>query len=112
MADVAGSYVATTFTSQDSTGLTDWLGRGASVSLTLTASGATAGHLFVPGGAENGSDLSADMAGTWTLSADTVRFSQTADTFVRNMAFVFAGNQLSGQDSYSGTVVRLVVTKQ
>ncbi len=112
MADVAGSYAATTFTSQDSTGLTDWLQQGASVTLMLTASGATTGHLFVPGGAENGADLDADMAGTWALHADTVRFSQTADTFVRDMPFVFGNNQLSGQDTYSGTVVRLVLTKQ
>ena len=112
--DVAGSYVASTFTTQDSTGVTDQIGRGASIELVLDTSGVTSGRLFVPGGSEDGSDFDADLEGTWTLRADTVEFNQTADTFIRDMPFLFLSDSdgLSGEETFGGTLVRVVLAKQ
>ncbi len=61
---VAGAYVATTFTVQD-TQLRDVLVAGGSLQLNLVASGATTGQLFVPASITGGPDLSASMAGTF-----------------------------------------------
>ena len=41
---------------------------GSTVAITLATNGTTTGRLFVPGGADDGSDLDGDLAGTWTLS--------------------------------------------
>jgi hypothetical protein len=112
VADLAGSYSATTLTWQDSTGTTNWLAQGSSLSIVLMANDSTRGRLFVPGGDENGADLEADLAGSWVLRGDTVEFDQAADTFVRDMPFVFAGGKLAGQATFSGGTVRVVMVKQ
>ena len=111
VADVAGIYTATSLTTQDSGGTTNWLTQGSSLGVTLDADGVTTGHLFVPGGNDSGGDLNADLAGTWVLHGDTVEFDQVADTFVRDMPFVFADNQLTGNATFSGTTVHVVLAK-
>ena len=35
-----------------------------------------------------------------------------ADTFVRDMPFVYAGGKLTGQATFSGTDVKVVLAKQ
>jgi hypothetical protein len=108
---VAGSYTATTFTITSPVGTTDLLALGATVTITLAGDGTTTGHLFVPAGAAGGGDLDADIAGTWTLAGSTVTFSQTADTFIRDAAFAAGANRLTGEDTFSGVTVRLVLSK-
>lgn len=82
------------------------------LNIVLMANDSTTGRLFVPGGADSGVDLDADLTGTWVLHGDTVEFSQTADTFVRDMPFVYAGNKLSGEAQFSGVSVRVVMARQ
>jgi hypothetical protein len=65
----------------------------------------------VPNGAEDGGDLDADLAGTWALVGNTVTFSQTADTFIRDAAFAAGPNRLTGEDTFSGVTIRLVLSK-
>ena len=107
---VAGAYVATTFTVQD-TQLRDVLAAGGSLQLNLAASGATTGQLFVPASITGGSDLTASMAGTFRLSGRTVQFEQAADTFVRDMDFAVVGNTLRGAGTFGGAVVTVVLTR-
>ena len=83
VADMAGTYSATTFTSTNGATTTDHLAVGGSLTLTLGPDGTTTGRLFVPGGAEGGGDLDADMAGTWTLTGSTVDFAQAAEPAAR-----------------------------
>src|SRR6266704_1026090 len=109
--DVAGSYTATTFTSTTAGTATDQLAQGAPFIVTLAADGSTTGRLFVPGGAEGGGDLDADMAGTWTLTGRTVRFAQTADTFVHDMPFTAEPTRLSGEATFQGTTIRVILRK-
>ena len=110
--DVVGSYSVSTFTSHDSTGTTNWLSQGALLNIVLTENDSTTGRLFVPGGADSGADLDADLIGTWLLHGDTVEFDEMADTFVRDMPFVYAGGKLTGQATFSGTDVKVVLAKQ
>ncbi len=109
--DLVGSYTATTFTTTSGGTTTDQLAAGASLSLTLAGDGTTTGRLFVPGGAQGGGDLDADMAGTWTLTGRTVTFTQTADTFVRDMPFTAEPNQLRGNATFGGTTIRVTLSQ-
>jgi hypothetical protein len=109
--DVAGSYAATTFTTTANGTTTDHLAAGASFALTLDPNGGTTGRLFIPGAAEGGGDLDADMVGTWTLSGSTVTFTQAADTFVRDMAFSVEQNRLRGDATFGDTRIRVVLDK-
>lgn len=84
---VAGTYLARSFVTTSSAGqITNQLASGSDVQLTLRSDGTTTGQLHV---AASGSvpAFDADMAGTWTLTGNTVTFTQAADTFVRNMTF-------------------------
>jgi ABC-type Fe3+-hydroxamate transport system substrate-binding protein len=108
---VAGDYTAQVFTLTSSVGTTDLLALGATVAVTLKPDGTTTGQLFVPGGAQGGGDLTADLAGTWTLTGTTVTFSQTSDTFIQNVDFTAGPGNLIGEGSFSGAAVRLVLEK-
>ncbi|MBX6365003.1 MAG: hypothetical protein IRZ00_14130 [Gemmatimonadetes bacterium] len=90
---------------------TDVLAAGATIRLELKADGSTAGRLFVPGGDEDGSDLDADLTGTWTLQGDTVRLSHAADTFLRDIPLVVSRNQLTADQSFGGVRVRVSLVK-
>jgi len=79
--------------------------------MSLAANGTTTGHLFLPGADTGGADFNADMAGTWMLSGDTIQFDQTADSFVRDMPFLAGENRLTGDHTFGGVRVRLVLTK-
>ena len=110
--DVAGSYHATGFTTTDNTGSTDQLARGATFTIVLATNGATTGRLFIPGGGSSGSDLDADLTGTWTLDGAMVRFAHDADTFVRDMSFTpDLHNGLSAEQTFSGVSISVVLRK-
>ena len=108
---VTGSYTASALTLRSSVGTTDLLAFGSTVAITLAADGTTSGRLFVPGGDDDGSDLDVDLAGTWTLSGSTVTFSQTGDSFIREVEFTAGPNQLNGEGEFSGALIRLVLRK-
>ena len=109
--NVAGSYSAASFTLSSPVGTIDLLALGSTVDVTLAPDGSTTGRLFVPGGAEDGGDLEADLTGTWTLDGSTVTFNQTADTFIRDAEFTVSRNQLTGEGTFDNQTVRLVLTK-
>jgi len=113
--DVVGSYEATTFETTENGQTTDQLAGGAEFTIALNSDGTTAGNLFVPGGGEDGGDLDADLAGTWTFNANanTVEFDQSADTFVRDMTLTATRNggsvQLQGEESFGGPTITVVL---
>lgn len=110
--NVLGDYTASVFTTTDTAGTVDWLQRGGSLTISLGPNGTTTGHLFVPGAAEGGADLDEILLGDWTLSGNTITFSMPAvDTFVRDMTWSVSKNQLSGDHTFSGTRIRVVLTK-
>ncbi len=111
MAAVAGTYRAATFTMEEAGVTTDWLARGARITLTLNSDGTTAGRLFVPGGGEGGSDFEEDLSGSWELSGTTLRLDHAAETFLRDMVFSLAGTQLRGDETFGSVTVRVALSK-
>ena len=111
MADVVGSYRATTLVTEENGTGTDQIARGSSLDLSLDASGVTGGRLFVPQGGEDGGDFDADLTGTWTLEGNMVAFSHNADTFVRDMPFTYGDGRLWGDKTFGATRIRVVLKK-
>lgn len=110
-ASLAGTYRATSFTMEEAGVTTDWLARGASITLTLEGDGNTEGRLFVPGGGEAGSDFDQDLAGSWTLVGSTLRLDHDAATFLREITFSVAGPALNGEGTFGDVTVRVVLSK-
>jgi hypothetical protein len=110
---LAGTYTATKWTTTDASGPTNQLLAGSTMTITLNAIGTTSGHLHVVSSGGN-PPFDADMTGTWTLLGGTVRFAQTADTFVRDMGFGVVANgdksALEGDQTFSETRVQLTLT--
>jgi hypothetical protein len=107
--NVSGSYSAETFTVTTGAGTVDLLAQGAEVTVDLAADGTTTGHLFIPGGDEDGGDLEADLSGSWTLTDSTVTFSQDADTFIRDVEFTASENRLTTEGAFGEATIRLVL---
>jgi hypothetical protein len=101
---VAGTDAAMQLNTTEAGTTTNQLASGASIALTLNANGTTSGRW--PG------QLDADLAGTWSLNGNTVRLSQPADTFLRDMDLRVRGNTLVGDQTFGSTRVQLTLTKQ
>jgi hypothetical protein len=108
---VAGTYEASAFTATSFSGTTDLLLAGAIVDATLAPDGTTSGRLFVPGGAEDGSDLDEDLTGTWTLTGQTVTFDHAADTFITDVEFIAGRNTLTAEGTFGGLSLFLQLVK-
>lgn len=79
----------------------DWLAEGASILLDLHEDGTTSGNLFVPGADEDGGDIDEDLVGTWSVSNEGgVTFEHEADTFVRDMPFLYEHGRLTGDETF------------
>lgn len=115
--NVAGDYIAITpsgagskrgvLTSTAAGVTTDELANGASIQLILNKDATTAGHLSVPD-----QSLEADLAGTWTLSGNTVALHQTADTFIRDLTLTVANGQLDGERNFNGVTVHVTLVRR
>ena len=111
MDNVARSYHATTFTLQNGATRLDLLQLGASVNVTLTSDGHTSGQLLVPGFSEGGGTLDEDLAGTWSLSGNTVTFSQSTGTLIQGAQFTAQENTLAGSGAVEAGTVSIVLSK-
>lgn len=107
------NFGAITFTTIQDDVTTDWLDRGATLAISIASDGTTAGRLFVPGGDEDGSDLDADLVGTWsTLGDSIVEFDHVADTFVRDMPFRLVEGELLGRRDFGDVTVVVTLVRQ
>jgi hypothetical protein len=106
------SYGAVTFTSTGSGESTDWLARGGSLKIELAPDGTTTGRVFLPGADEDGGDWTADLKGSWSLDGTTVRFSHTADTFLRDTPFRATEGRLEGDQTFNGIRVHVVLLRR
>lgn len=109
-----GNYIATQWVTTGSSGQTNQLQAGSTLNISLNSNGTTSGHLHVA--ASGGSPaLDRDMAGTWAKSGNTITFSQSADTFVRDTPFTVVPNganwELVADHVFSGTRIQLTLTR-
>ena len=110
--NVMGDYSVRTFQTTDTSGTIDWVRRGGTMTISLGPFGVTTGHVFMPGAAQGGGDFDQLLIGDWTLSGNTITFSMPAvDTFVRDIPWAVGKNMLSGDRTFAGTRVRVVLTK-
>ncbi|MFL5552110.1 MAG: hypothetical protein ACJ770_04800 [Gemmatimonadaceae bacterium] len=111
---LTGSYIATEFVTTGSSGQTNQLLAGSTVNIALLCNGTTTGHLHLVQTASTPA-FDADLAGTWTRTGNTVTFSQSADTFIRDMDFTVVetsfGTQLVADDAFAGTRVQITLTR-
>ena len=111
---LVGSYNAVQFVTTGSSGQTNQILAGSTLSINLMPNGTTTGHLHM---AESGgnSAFDADMAGTWTQTGNSVTFSQAADSFVRNITWAVAAAgsswQLEGDGVFSGTRTQVTLSQ-
>ena len=100
---VAGTYRADQFLVTP-TGQTpiNVLDAGGSLTITIEASGATSGSLYVPPSI-GGVPFGVSMVGTATITATTVQFTQSADTFVRDLTWTRSVNRLEVTDQTAGS---------
>lgn len=115
-AGLAGNYTATQWVTTGGSGQTDQIVAGSTLTITLNANGSTSGHMHLVSSG-NTPGVEADMAGTWSQVGSVVRFSQNADTFVRDMQFGVVANgakwALEGDQVFSGsTRVQITLTQQ
>jgi len=110
---LVGSYTAFQWVTTGGSGQTNQLTIGSTLQITLNADGSTSGHMHLA--ASNGAPAADfDMAGTWNESNNVVDFTQTADTYVRNIIFAvqpIANGvvDLVGDQVFSGTRVQLTL---
>ncbi len=110
--NVLGDYNLRTFETTDTSGTIDWVQRGGTMTISLGPFGVTTGHVFMPGAAEGGGDFDQLLIGDWMLTGSTITFDMPAvDTFVRDMPWTVGKNQLSGDHTFAGTRIRVVLTK-
>ena len=111
MRDVAGTYTATNFEVTTATGTTDLLAAGAEITLVLNLNGTTAGRLFVPGGNDDGSDLDADLTGTWSVASWDVHLQHSADTFLRDITLTWDDGTLTASETFGGARIDVVLRR-
>lgn len=87
-------------------------GSASATSLAKAADQARSGRLFVPGADEDGGNIDENLVETWTLSGNVVRLQHEADTFIRDMPFEFGNDRLTGEQTFSGTTIRVVLTRR
>lgn len=85
---VAGNYVATVFTvTPNGQAPIDVLASGGSLTISISSANVSSGQLNLPASVTGGAPIVASMAGTATVTGATVQFTQSADTFVRNLTW-------------------------
>lgn len=91
---VAGNYEANQFTVQIEGEAVDVLSAGGFIEMTLRESGAVSGRLFIPEALTAGEENDFSLEGTYTISGDVVTFDHEADTFIRDVEWVFGNGTL------------------
>jgi hypothetical protein len=110
---IVGSYKATVFqVTPTGQPLIDVIARGGTLSLVIAADNSTTGSLSLPPSIL-GSPFSANLTGTAVQTGNTVKFQQTADTFVRDLTFTVNGTALEAKNQNAGLgTFTIVLTRQ
>lgn len=111
---LAGTYNATVFhVTPDGEPDMDILAAGGSLTVTLDANGGASGTISLPASVTGSIPISESLTGTYTQSGNTVQFQQSADTFVRDLAWTVGSGTLSVSQQRAGTATfTITLTKQ
>ena len=111
---LVGTYLATTFlVTPSGQGVLNVLALGGTLGLNVANNYVTSGTLIVPASVNGGSTFTASLAGTATRTGSSVRFTQSADIFVRDLTFTLAENRLEAVDQVvGGTRYNIILTRQ
>lgn len=110
-AEVAGTYRATLFISQEGGLTSNRLTHGSRLDLVLNPDGTNTGVLWVTDAAAGGRGYNISLTGKWVLHGDIVELDLTKDVFVSEMPFVYHDGQLEAEQSFGARVTRIVLTK-
>jgi hypothetical protein len=110
---LAGNYVATTFqVTPTGQSMIDVIAQGGTLGISIADDNSTSGTLFIPASVA-GEALTESMTGTAVQTGNTVRFTQTSDTFVRDLTFTLNGSTLQAVNQVlSGATFNVVLTRQ
>ena len=111
---LAGNYSATIFrVTPPGQASIDVLAAGGTLNIDITSAGATTGNISIPASVTGAGSFSATMIGTATLSGTTVTFTQSADTFVRDLAWTLSSSGLSVSNQIvAGATYTITLTRQ
>jgi hypothetical protein len=111
---LVGTYLATTFQiSQPGQSTANVLAAGGSLGLNVANNYVTTGTLIVPASLAGGTTFTASMAGIATKTGATVIFSQSADSFVRDLTFTLVESRLEARSQTLGsTTYDIVLSRQ
>jgi hypothetical protein len=115
---LVGTFNAVEFTTTGSSGQTNQLLAGATLTITLASDHTTSGHLHVPASPSTGPTFDSDLPGTWAQSGNSVDFTQpNSDTFVEDMTFTAVPASstlwdLIGDGTFSGTAIHVTLRQQ
>lgn len=109
-----GTFLASTLTvTPAGQSVVDVLAQGGTLGLNVANNFVTAGTLILPASITGGAVFTASMTGTAVRTGTTVRFTQSADTFVRNLTFTLTENRLEAVSQVvAGTTYSVVLTRQ
>lgn len=105
-------YLATTFiVTRTGESPQDVVAAGGQMSIVLHREGFTSGMLVVPASITDPEPaISADMAGTWVQTGNTIHFQQQADTFVRDATWTIGSGTLTTSFTEPGGTVEVTLT--
>lgn len=100
---IAGNYTATVFrVTPSGQSVIDVLAQGGTLSISIAADNSTTGSISLPASVA-GTPFSASLSGTAVQSGNTVKFQQSADTFVRDLTFTVIGTTLQATNQVAGS---------
>jgi hypothetical protein len=112
---ISGTYVATVMrVTIGAQAPLDLLAGGSSLTITIDASNGTTGTLSIPDSAAAGNGgLTASMTGTATLTGTTVKFVQSADSFIKDLTWTVSGSTLVVlNQADAGSTFTITLTRQ
>jgi hypothetical protein len=110
---LSGEYHATTFTVvPPGQSAKNVLAAGGSLTINISSTGNTSGTLEIPASITGGAALSESMVGTATKTGSLVTFTQTADTFVRDLTWTLSADGLAATNQAAGGATYTIVLER
>lgn len=101
---IAGAYTATELrVTPNGQSTIDVLAQGGTLAIAIAPDNTTSGTLVLPATVTGGAGVTESMAGTVVRTGNTVRFQQSADTFVRDLTWTASGNTLQVKNQTVGS---------